>query len=343
MKKALNKYEVVIACMLLLINAPNLLWAQTTSQGLWEQAAKWKDTNGDFINAHGAGIMVFNNKYYLYGEIKTGKTNTVADRGWDISRVPAGGVSCYSSIDLKNWKNEGVALSPNTTDSSNDLHVSKVIERPKVIYNKSTKKFVMWMHIDAADYSLAHAGVAVSDQPTGPFQYVSSARPNGNMARDMTLFKDDDEAAYLIYSSENNETMRICKLSEDYLAPTKTESRNFIKLSREAPAIFKSLGVYYLVTSGCTGWAANPAMYATADNILKDWTIHENPCVGPEADKTFNAQSTFVVPSIKRPGQFIFMADRWNQFDLQDSRYLWLPLKIVNGKMIITWNENVVF
>ena len=33
-------------------------------------------------------------------------------------------------------------------DVSSDLHPSKVVERPKVIYNDATGKFVMWMHID---------------------------------------------------------------------------------------------------------------------------------------------------------------------------------------------------
>ncbi len=32
---------------------------------------KWKDTDGNFINAHGAGILYYNDTYYLFGEIKT--------------------------------------------------------------------------------------------------------------------------------------------------------------------------------------------------------------------------------------------------------------------------------
>ena len=42
-----------------------------------------------------------------------------------------------------------------------------VIERPKVIYNDKTKKYVMWMHIDKRHYEYARAGVAVSDKVTG--------------------------------------------------------------------------------------------------------------------------------------------------------------------------------
>ena len=62
---------------------------------------------------------------------------------------------------------EGVALSPDNKDSTSDVYTSKVIERPKVIYNKKTGKFVMWLHLDNEDYSYAHSGVAVSDSACG--------------------------------------------------------------------------------------------------------------------------------------------------------------------------------
>lgn len=39
-----------------------------------------------------------------------------------------------------------------------DLAPSMVLERPKVLYNDLTRTFVMWMHIDDADYSMARAG-----------------------------------------------------------------------------------------------------------------------------------------------------------------------------------------
>ena len=33
----------------------------------------------------------------------------------------------------------------------------------------------------------------------------------------------------------------------------------------EAPAVFKHAGKYYLITSGCTGWAPNTARLAVAE------------------------------------------------------------------------------
>src|SRR6476620_5669974 len=199
----------IYICCLLVCNVLNASAQSKSTAMALKQAAIWKDTQGRAINAHGAGVLYYNGVYYLFGEIKKGKTRLVPGQSWEDYRVPAGGVSCYASTDLLHWQYKGVALAPNTTDTASDLHTSRVIERPKVIYNKHTKQFVMWMHIDKEDYSYARAGVAVSDRPEGPYRYIESVRPNGNMSRDMTVFKDDDDKSYLVYSSENNLTMHI--------------------------------------------------------------------------------------------------------------------------------------
>jgi beta-xylosidase len=294
-----------------------------------------KDNAGHLINAHGAGILYYGGVYYLFGEVKKGKTWLVPGQQWEDYRVPAGGVSCYSSFDLKTWQYEGLALAPVKGDTTNDLDTGRVIERPKVIYNADTKKFVMWMHVDRKDYSYSQAGVAVSDRPEGPYRYVYSLKPNGNMARDMTLFKDDDNKAYLVYSSEQNNTMQVCLLSNDYLIPSTTYSRILIDRKREAPALFKDKRKYYLITSSCTGWSPNAATYAVADSPLGPYKEYGNPCTGPGAATTFEAQSTFVLPVTGKPGDYIFMADRWNKLDLEKSDYLWLPLKVDQGKAVI--------
>jgi beta-xylosidase len=300
----------------------------------------WLDTQGNPINAHSAGLLFHDGIYYWYGEIKSGKTwLPEANSTWEGYRVNAGGVSCYSSKDLYNWKYEGVALSPVQNDTSHDLHISKVIERPKVIYNDKTEKFVMWMHIDSEDYSYARAGVAVSETPVGPFVYIDSIRPNGEMSRDMTLFKDDDGKAYHFYSSEFNATMYISLLTDDYLKPSGIFKREFIDRSREAPAVFKHNNKYYIISSGCTGWIPNPAEYAVADSILGEWEVKGNPCVGKGKDSTFIAQSTFVLPVQGKENAFIFLADRWNKTDLPDSRYVWLPLRIKNKTSSIEWMD----
>src|SRR5690606_22853195 len=115
-----------------------------------------------------------------------------------------------SSTDLYNWKFEALALSPDENNAESDIARGCVMERPKVIYNEKTKKYVMWFHLElkGQGYNAARAGVAISDNVTGPYRFISSFRPNGNMSRDMALFKDDDGEAYHIYSSRENYDLR---------------------------------------------------------------------------------------------------------------------------------------
>lgn len=304
------------------------------------QYGQWLDTDGNPINAHGAGMLYHNGKYYLYGEYKVGKTILPEWATWECYRTDVTGVSCYSSPDLRNWTFEGVVLKAEDEPSS-DLHRSKVLERPKVVYNPSTGKFVMWAHVESADYSKAAAGVAVSDSPAGPFTYLGSFRPNNAMSRDQTVFVDDDGKAYQFASSENNQTMYINELTDDYLRPTGRFTRNFIGASREAPAVFKRGGKYYVLTSGCSGWDPNVAQIAVADSIMGPWTVIGDPCRGPEADKTFYAQSTYVQPVAGKDDCYLAMFDRWNKTDLENSRYVWLPIVWEGDHPTIPWRDTV--
>lgn len=302
---------------------------------------EWQDTDGNRINAHGGGILFHDGLYYWYGEYKGDSTYwNPKVPNWECYRTEAGGVSCYSSADLSNWKFEGVVLKPSLTDSTSELHPSNVLERPKVIYNDQTKKFVMWLHVDSHDYAKAAAGVAISDSPTGEFTYLGSMRPNGNMSRDMTLFKDEDGKAYHFYSSEENATMHICQLTDDYLKPTEHLTRNFIGMSREAPAVFKHNNKYYVVSSGCTGWSPNKAEYAIADSIMGEWKVMGDPCSGTDADITFYGQSTFVLPVAGKKDKYIALFDKWNKTDLINSKYIWLPITFKdNDKIDIAWKD----
>ena len=301
----------------------------------------WKDTDGNPINAHGGGLLYHEGTYYWYGEYKKGETILPEWATWECYRTDVTGVSCYSSKDLLNWKFEGIVLPAVKDDEKHDLHPSKVLERPKVIYNEKTKKFVMWAHVESADYSKACAGVAVSDSPTGTFTYVGSFRPNGAMSRDQTVFVDDNGKAYQFYSSENNATLYISELTDDYLKPTGRYTRNFVKQSREAPAVFKYNGKYYMLSSGCTGWDPNVAELAVADSIMGQWTTIGNPCTGPDADKTFYAQSTYVQQVYGKGNAYIAMFDRWKKKNLEDSRYVWLPLEFgKDGTITIPWRDS---
>jgi beta-xylosidase len=132
--------------------------------------AQWLDTEGNIINAHGGGMLYHKGKYYWFGEHKSEKTNS--------ARV---GVTCYSSDNLYHWVNEKIALPVVKNDTTSDIRDGCIIERPKVIYNEKTKKFVMYFHLElkGKGYEAARVGVAVANRVTGPYKYLKSYRPGG--------------------------------------------------------------------------------------------------------------------------------------------------------------------
>ncbi len=318
----------------------------------------WVDTDGSAINAHGGGILVQDGTYYWYGEFKR-KHGQAKD-----------GISCYSSTNLLDWKNEGIALAVQH-DHRSEIRPGCIMERPKVIHNEKTGKFVMWFHLElkGEGYAAARTGVAVSDEVTGPYKYLRSYRPNagtwpmnvpeqykesggdefmrflrrdldgGQMSRDMTVFVDDDGTAYHIHSAEENYTLNISRLSEDYLSFTDTWTRIMPGGHNEAPAVFKHNDKYYMITSGCTGWDPNAARLHVADSMLGEWTYLGNPCVGEGKELTFRSQSTYVLPVEGKPGAYIFMADRWNPRNLADSRYIWLPIQFDDNEPYLEWRD----
>lgn len=373
MKKYLLSVWMLLACLLGSC-AHTKNGKADAAGGTIVPAGVWNDVDGTYINAHGGGVLYYEGKYYWFGEHRP-------DEGFS-TKV---GVNCYSSDDLCHWKYEGVALAV-SDKAGDDIEVGCIMERPKVIYNARTKKFVMWFHLElkGKGYEAARAALAVSDTPAGPYRYVGSGRVNpgiypenmtdeeratewnmdeykewwtprwreavnkglfvkrdlagGQMSRDMTLFVDDDGKAYHIYSSEENLTLQIAELTDDYQGHTGRYIRIFPGGHNEAPAIFKHDGLYWMITSGCTGWDPNEARMFSATSIWGPWTQHPSPMVGPDAEKTFGGQSTFVLPVGE--GQYIFMADVWKPKSLMYSVYIWLPIRFNEAGMpVIEWKD----
>lgn len=354
--------------MCLLLAATVLSTATAQKHSEFRPGAIWEDTDGVHINCHGGGILHYKRKYYWFGEHK------VAGEAGNRAQV---GVSCYSSTDLYNWKNEGIAL-PVSDNPDSDITRGCILERPKVIYNAKTRKFVMWFHLElkGQGYSSARCGIAVADKVTGPYRFIRSTRSTpgrypvnvlpehkgeanrkcgvyhpdsvnligrdlqeGQMVRDMQLFVDDDGKAYHIFASEENSTLHIAELTDDYLDYTGKYVRAFVNRFMEAPAVFKKDGLYYFMGSGCTGWAPNAARSAVAPSIWGPWRELGNPCVGPDANTTFHSQSTYILPAPGHPGHFIYMGDRWTPKNAIDGRHIWLPIDFEDDRFTIRWHD----
>lgn len=246
------------------------------------------------------------------------------------------GISCYSSKDLRAWHNEGLVLKPDENDTESLLKPENVCERPKVIYNRKTGKFVMWMHIDTPDYGYAGVGIAVAESPTGPYILKQIKRPNRQDSRDMTIFEDVDGTAYLIHSSNWNKTLNIARLTEDFEDVDGFYVSVLVDQEREAPAVIYENGQYYMVTSGCTGWSYNSALYATSEYLLGKWKLIDNPCEGGGYRDTFCGQSTYL---FRADGKIYLLLDHWKPHNLQESGYSILPVEITDQKMTVKWCE----
>ncbi|WP_427919266.1 RICIN domain-containing protein [Streptomyces sp. cg40] len=280
--------------------------AQTITNGV-----QFTDTSGNALHAHGGGVIKVGSYYYWFGEDRN------ADNTFRY-------VDAYRSTDLKNWEFRNHVL---TQSSASEL-ATAYIERPKVIYNASTGQFVMWMHKEnGVDYSEAKAAVAVSSTVDGSYTYQGSFQPLGdNMSRDITTFVDTDGTAYMVSAANENYDLHIYKLTADYTAIDSLVANPWVGGHREAPALFKRNGVYFMLTSGATGWSANQQQYATATSITGPWTAFTN--VGDST--AYNSQTAYVLPVTGTSGtSYLYMGDRWgNSFGgtVNDSRYVWLPL-----------------
>ncbi|MDQ0948787.1 hypothetical protein QFZ24_002710 [Streptomyces phaeochromogenes] len=320
-------YAVLLALCLALAGAlatagPAQAAPQTVTNG-----TQFTDTSGNPLHAHGGGVIKVGSYYYWFGE------NRNSDNTFRY-------VDAYRSTDLKNWEFRNHVL----TEASDPELATANIERPKVMYNASTGKFVMWMHKEnGVDYGEARAAVAVSDTVDGNYTWQGSFRPLGtHMSRDITVFVDTDGAGYMISAARENYDLQIYRLTADYTGIASLVADPWHGGHREAPALFKRNGVYFMLTSGATGWNPNQQQYATATSIAGPWTAMTN--VGDST--TYGSQTAYVLPVQGSSGtSYLYMGDRWgNSFGgtVNDSRYVWLPLTFPSSTtMSMSWSPEV--
>jgi hypothetical protein len=275
----------------------------------------WPDNNGNHIQAHGGGIIKIGKTYYWYGEERS--------QGLDSNYRY---VSCYSSKDLVKWTFKGDVVKMSDPEKIGNKWV---LERPKVYYNKLTKKYVMYFHLDNGSYKVAKVGIAISDKPDGNFTFVKSFRPLGHESRDIGQFIDDDGTAYLVFE-DRPFGFRIAKLSSDYMDLEKEMC--LIPAHMEGGAIVHYKGLYYSIGSALTGWRANPNKYATAKSLEGPWSEFKD--IAPPATNTYGSQSTMLIKVVgTKATTIIFMGDIWKPKTQWDSRYIWMPLEIGDGKL----------
>lgn len=296
-----------------------------------------KDSLGRPVHAHGGQILLRQGMYYWIGEDRTGRNR----------------VSCYRSANLRDWEFRNHIL---TVDSLAKPHPQMPtdlrlrvngagcnIERPKVLFCRETGQFVMWMHWELPDnYQEARCAVAVCDTIDGDYTYLGSFRPIGHMSRDCTVFQDDDGSAYFISSTRDNLDTHIYRLAPDYLSIDRLERVLWPGQQREAATVFKRRGIYFMLTSGCTGWAPNQSSYGWTRSLTGEWAIRRN--LGNET--TFHSQPTWVLPvynAEKDEFNYWYLGDRWGgKGRYFESQYVLLPLRFVGDtELFLEWREEI--
>jgi beta-xylosidase len=224
-------------------------------------------------------------------------------------------------------------------------------ERPKIIYNERTGQFVLWCHYvkypgnHGRGTGDADIGLAICDTVNGKYTWLGYSRPidEYGWVRDMTVYKDFDGSAYLIYdrhisvpNSGDDRCLYVVKLSDDYLSFTDTYKRIESAAWREAPVILFKDGYYYIVTSGLTGWETNQAKAFRTKHLLDEWEDLGDPCVDDFTHTTFNTQGTNAF-YINGTDKQIIMLERHNTKNFLECSYVWLIPKLENGTVKIEY------
>jgi hypothetical protein len=329
---------VFLAVFLIGLVAADVQTASAAGSAVIRSGVPWYDASGGLVNAHGAGFFRVGGNYYMVGEKRTGVNVSAYGTEWETNYV---GVECYSSTDLMTWSDQGLALGIGAAGTGIDG--TKPVERPKVLYNAATSTYVMYLH-EWSNLNNAGGpyGVATSSSPCSGYVYRGDMKDSAGatvMTGDIGVFADTNAAGYLLSTNGT-----ILSLSSDYRTVTGTAASGIFSNS-EAPAMFKSGSTYFFLSSSQTWWHSNDNFYATATSVNGPWTYRG--LFAPSGSKTFNSQTTFVLPVTGSTGTtFVYMGDRWCDKCQLSSTYVWQPLSVSGTTMSIgsfhpQWSINV--
>ena len=306
MKRLLNILVVLGACAMASCSAYK---HGTTSEKDWVRVTNgnlWLTAQGDTVQAHAPGFLKIKDTWYMVGE----------DRG----REWRPDVNLYSSKDLQNWTFEKKIIENGIT--SPELGTRRMIERAKLLYNKKTKRYVVWCHWESSNYGASEAACFSSPNINGPYRMEWSGRPLGIKSRDCNIFVDTDGTAYFISTTEENQHLGLFRLSDDYLSIVE-HTQLFPWQRREAPAIVRLGNKYFMFSSACTGWAPNQCKLSWSYDLKSGWSQLEN--IGD--NKAFRTQPTAIL-EIKgsKSTTHLYVGDRWKDPPLSQSKTIILPI-----------------
>ena len=277
----------------------------------------WLDTSGKRIQAHGAGLFHENGTYYWYGENKEHTDGK--------SKVWTSGIRCYSSSDFYNWTDQGLIIPPDTGSRRSPLHPTRRIDRPHILFNASTGKYVCWLKEIEKGFHLL-----TSPHLLGPYTLVKpDFRPLGKAAGDFDLAQDEETGKAFLYFASKRDGVYLAELTDDYLDVTGRSATTYQGIhppfTREGVTHLQRDGRHYLITSGMTGYLPNPSEVAVADDWLGPYTVQGDPHVDDDSCASFNSQVSYAFKHPTIPDLWIALADRWvPDYPITRERHEWL-------------------
>ena len=270
------------------------------------------DTNGDPIQAHGGQILPFNGRYYWFGEDKTG----ILGRSLGEERFTRwhNGIRLYVSDDLISWENLGIVAVGKTDDKTAPFDPANITERPHVIYNAATQKFVMWVKTcGPCDYSVRKPktgyAVAVSDRIDGEYKYLRTDEMG--KGGDFDIFEYDGKA-YLV-GERPHDAFCLYELDDTYTR-TVSEQPHFAGMKPpwlpEAPCAVQNKGKFTFICSHTTGYFPNPTFNIVAKDLHSKWKRAGKTFVGDKKNNSFNSQISCVFKVFGKD-LYVALADRW--------------------------------
>ena len=266
----------------------------------------WLDTKGQPIQVRGSSIIQVGDTFYWYGENK--ERTTGKDKIWHW------GMRMYSSKDLYNWTDLSTFIPPQPNDPASPLHPFQFADRPHILQNTRSGKFVCWIKFLADQFQTRT--VLVADRVTGPYRIVASGlRPLGMGAGDFDLMASpDDRKAYMVFERVHTETI-VADLDDDYTGVAGQYSTHLPRPgpphTREGLAYFRRGDKHYLASSGTTGYFPNPSEVAMAQTFHGPWTNLGSLDRGDRTETSFNSQISSVFKHPAKKDLYIAIADRW--------------------------------
>lgn len=277
----------------------------------------WLDTDGKPIQAHGGAFYYENDTFYWYGENKEDTDGK--------NKIWTSGIRYYSSRDFYNWKDEGFLIPPVKEDETSPLHPYQKLDRPHILYNDSTGKYVCWIKVSGEKACFL---ILTADRFQGPYTLMKdSYRPLGKKAGDFDLAKDEKtKRAYLYFDSDHSGVTTL-ELTEDYLDVKQESTTSYGGLNppfcREGITHFMRNGKHYLFTSGMTGYLPNPSDTAEAADWMGTFESIGNPHMHDDSSASFNSQISAVFQHPKKKDLYLVLADRWvPEYVMTKERYV---------------------